>query len=219
VVSVPYPIRHKLLSVLGTTFTGADIFSFSVRIIPPIGSLTVSQAQVDALAAATSTMFASANLAVCPWNRMTAIKLAPVGTDGHYPPGEDAFEHIYSGGVAGGAVVSNIIWPPQCSYSVGLQTAALRGRGHIGRFYLPSMAFNVNTATGKVGDLAGSAGAVLRTWINAINATTDIGTVGVITSLGSGTSRVCTGIRLGQVIDTQRRRRNNISETYTSVAL
>lgn len=216
---MPYPVRHKLLTVMGTTFTAADIFSFSVRIIPPIASLGVSQAQVDALAAATQTMFANANLAICPWNRMTAIKLAPIGTDGHYPPGEDAFEHIYASGIAGGAVVSNIIWPPQCSYSVGLGTAALRGRGHIGRFYLPSMAFNVSTATGKVGDLSASAGAVIRTWLNAINATPDIGTVGVITSLGSGTSRVVDHIRLGQVIDTQRRRRNAISETYTTVAL
>lgn len=216
---MPFPIRHKLLSVLGTTFNGADIFSFSMRIIPPIGGETVDQAQVDSLATATSTMFANANLAVCQWNKMTAIKLAPIAADGHYPPGEDAFEHVYAPAIVGGATVSTIIWPPQCSYSVGLQTAASRGRGHIGRFYLPSLSFNVNTATGKVGDLSASVGAVLRTWINAINATSGIGTVGVLSSLGSGASRVVTGVRLGQVVDTQRRRRNAIGESYTSVAL
>lgn len=216
---MPFPIRHKLLTVLGTTFSGADIFSFSVRIIPDIATEEVTQAQVDALAAPTQTMFANANLAVCSWNRMTGLKLAPIGVDGNYPPGEDAVEHVYAPSIAGGAAVSTIIWPPQCSYSVGLQTAADRGPGHIGRFYLPSMAFNVSTATGKVGDLSASVGAVIRTWLLAINAATDVGTVGVIGKVGSGSSRVVTGVRLGQVVDTQRRRRNAISESYTSVAL
>lgn len=216
---MPFPIRHKLLTVLGTTFNGADIFSFSLRIIPDIGSEQVTQAQVDALAPSAQAMFSNANLAICSWNKMTGLKLAPIGVDGNYPPGEDAVEHVFAPSIAGGAVVNTIIWPPQCSYSVGLQTAADRGPGHIGRFYLPSMAFNVNTATGKVGDLVASVGATIRTWINAINLVADVGTVGVIGKVGSGSSRVVTGIRCGQVVDTQRRRRNAIDETYTSVAL
>jgi len=216
---VPYPERHKLLTVIGTTFNGVEQFSFSLRIIPDVAHLTVDQAQVDALAAATSTMFHDANLAICPWNKMTAIKLAPIGTDGLYPPGEDAVEHNYAPAILGGAVVGTIIWPPQCAYSVGLKTAADRGPGHIGRFYLPTMAYNVNTSTGGVGDLSVSISAPLTTWIHAINATANVGTVGVIGKVGSGSSRVATGLRFGSIVDTQRRRRRQLPEVYTSTAL
>lgn len=216
---MPYQRRHKLLTVMGTTFNGAEIFSFSLRLAGDGGLTPVTQAQVDGLAAATETMFEDGNLAICQWNKMTAIKLAPIDVNGNYPVGEIAYEHVYAPVISGGAVLTNIIWPPQCAYSVGLTTVAPRGRGHIGRFYLPSLAYNVSSATGKIGDLAPSAGPVLKTWINAINTFGDAGIVSVVSPLDTGYERAVTGLRFGQVVDTQRRRRNAISESYTSVTI
>jgi len=215
---MPFPIRHKLLTVGGTLYSGNEIWSMSMRIIPPIGSLTVSQAQADALATSTQAMFTSTTLNIIPLHSMTHLKLAPIDVDGHYPAGEIAYEHVFTG-VFGGAPDTTVTWPGQCSISVGLQTAAPRGRGHIGRFYLPPTKDLLGTDGRISSGRPASINGVIRTWILAINAATDVGTVGVLSSLGSGASRVVSAVRTGQVVDTQRRRRSQLSESYVSTAI
>jgi hypothetical protein len=211
-----YPIRHKLLTVGGNLFGGAEQWSLSMRLIPSVSHLDVTQAQVDSLTTATTTWFTSTLMQFASVHSLTFAKLAPIGTDGHYPDGEISYEHVYSG--VNGAQTTINPFPAQCTNAISLTTAVPRGRGHIGRFYLPPQNIALSNGLIPTASAAQWLGAT-RTWLLAINAATDVGTVGVITALGSGTSRVVTGLRCGQVVDTQRRRRRQLSENYQTLAL
>ena len=215
---MPYPIRHKLLTAGGTLYSNNEIWSMSMRIIPDVSAEDVTQAQVDSLATATQTMFTSVTLAILPLHSLTYIKLAPIGTDGLYPPGEIAYEHVFTG-VFGGAPDTTVTWPGQDSICVSLRTAAPRGRGHAGRFYLPPTKDLLGTDGRLSSGRPAAINGVMRTWLLAINAATDVGTVGVLGKVGSGSSRVVTAVRTGRVVDTIRRRRSALSEDYVDLAL
>jgi len=214
-----FPIRHKLLTMVGTLYTASEDFSMSMRIIPPIGSLTVSQAQVDAISVFTSTWFSATNTQIPSLHALTYIKLAPIGTDGLYPPGEDAVEHVYPGAGIAGSGVTTQTWPPQCTLAVSLTTAATRGLGHIGRFYTPPLASLLGTDARLPSSVVSNLLGTTRTLLLAINGAADVGTVGVVTKAHSGTSRVVTGLSGGRVVDTQRRRRRSIDELPVTLAV
>lgn len=211
-----YPIRHKLLTVFGSSWGGAEEWSYSVRIIPETSEQDVTQAQVDALATPTSTFWNDTGCGMPVNYLLEGIKLAPIATDGNYPPDEISYTHLFT---ADPGPASTVVHPPQIAYAVTLTTSAPRGRGSKGRFYVPAPGFAVGS-TGKI--TTGYPPAIMaaaRTWILAINSATNVGTVGVLSSLGSGTSRVVAGLRAGVVLDTQRRRRNHLSEDYQSLAI
>lgn len=108
--------------------------------------------------------------------------------------------------------------PPQISLVISLTTAQLRGRGHAGRFYPPSGGIDIG-ATGHVAPatVALQAGAAV-TLIQAINAVAPNKRVCVY-SPAAHILREVTGVRVGDVLDTQRRRRKGLPESYTLVPI
>lgn len=219
---MPFPVRHKLLTVIGTAFGGTEDWSFGLRIRPTgVADVPeVTQAQVDALAPAVSTFFAAPPSLISAAYRLTAIKLAPVGVDGKYPPGEVAVEHVYPGGLPGNSPVSGNVWPAQCCMVVTLETALPRGRASKGRFYVPALSSLVDVTTGQIPDPTTGLLNPAKTLLNAINTTVDVGKVAVMSKLGvSGTSNYVTQLSVGRVPDTQRRRRRSLNENRVRVVL
>lgn len=108
---------------------------------------------------------------------------------------------------------------PQLSLAVTTVTAATRGRASKGRFYPPT-AF-VDARTLETGQLINGMASSCAT--SAAQLITDInGAVGgsvVIYSQVGGTTRQVTGVRVGQVQDTQRRRRRSIPELPVSAVI
>lgn len=107
---------------------------------------------------------------------------------------------------------------PQLSVVTSLQTASNRGRGSKGRFYPPSP----GTQPGLTGHLDPgfidgylSANVAL---IRAFNALIPSGQV-VIFSMAGQLAQVVTKVAIGDVVDTQRRRRKSLLETYKAVAV
>lgn len=213
-----YPIRHKLLTVAGSSWNGTEEWSFSVRIIPDSGGESVSQTQCDDAAATVTTFWNTTGLGMPSNYVLEQTKLAPIGTDGHYPEGEIAFVHNHSGDTG---PASSVFHAPQIAYAVTLLTAVPRGRGSRGRFYLPAPSFAVSSTTGKLSSgVASGIGGIVKDWLNALNGVTGLGTVGLITKVGLfGTSHAVTAVKTGVVLDTQRRRRNHLSEDYVTTAL
>ena len=211
-----YPIVHKLLTIGGTSYASTEEWQFGMRIIPETVGVGPSQAQIDALATPITTFWNSASIFMPTTHSLTFAKLAPIGINGHYPDGEIAYEHVFTSdpGPGGGP-----IYPAAVALVVGLMTAAPRGRGHAGRFYLPGPASAMTSAGLHSSGIPTAVNAAVRTLINAINGAADVGTVGVITSLGSGTSRAVTAVRCGERPDIQRRRAGNQAETYQTLAL
>jgi len=106
--------------------------------------------------------------------------------------------------------------PFQCSVAVSTRTA-LPTRAGRGRFFLPP--FGLDTAVAGLFDSTAQAQVVraAKAMIDHINAATSFGVV--IWHKKTDTFDFVTSVDVGNVFDTQRRRRNQITETRISAAM
>jgi len=120
--------------------------------------------------------------------------------------------------IADGGNSTDVSLPAQCSPCVSLSTSTAGSRAR-GRMYLPPPDSTAVTISGRLD-------AAFRTAIiNGLD--TFFATMGsnaaspvVVSAVGGVyTSYPVNTIRLGDVVDTQRRRRNNIAEVYTTAAV
>lgn len=109
--------------------------------------------------------------------------------------------------------------PPQCTHVFTLSTG-LAGRRHRGRIYWPSLAGSFDGATLKgvpPGTAVTEVADMLRSIGNAGTGSADPDPV-VYSAAGDIVTEV-TAVRVGDVIDTQRRRRDKLVETYSSATV
>lgn len=156
-----------------------------------------------------------------PWSTahdLDTVRIAAVGVDGKMAPG--ASPYLYEPTpLAGGLSPA----PAQLALCTTHLTAAVRGRASKGRAYWPYGALAPNS-TGDVGSgardgLAASVAAYMQLINDDFGGTTasafDL-RCAVFSNLDAGVWRAITGITVGSVLDTQRRRRNQLSETYNT---
>lgn len=114
---------------------------------------------------------------------------------------------------------------PQLSTCVSLLTAVTRGRASRGRFYVPTGAMGVDSGTGRMTQSdAQTMTLAAQTFVNALNNQPGIDVnnprVVVASALGApGPVRDVTAVAVGDVLDTQRRRRNDLPEVYTTAGV
>jgi len=206
---------HKLLTVFGTSFSGAETWSFGVRCLQ-LTPTPVTQAMADACRTPTSTLWSTAGLFMPSSHVLEGVKLAPIGVDGNYPPGQIS----YIGDITPTAGPSNTnIHPAQCAQVVTfLSDLVPRGRGSHGRIYMPLAGAAVSAANGTNG-LASALATAVRTWIVALNAISGLGIVSIMSNLGTGQSSPVATVRADSLPDTQRRRRRQLTSATTSVAV
>lgn len=114
--------------------------------------------------------------------------------------------------------------PPQSALAVTLWSGSTFGQANYGRYYLPWANLTVFGTTGKMVG-AGSVATRSAAFISALNdlvagwAGTEDAVVSIMSSVGSGTTKAAQFVRVGDVKDTQRRRRNAIEETYSQQAI
>lgn len=215
-----YDVRHKLLTIHGRLWTATsapEYWSMGVR-FQPISNVAVSQAQANACHTAVAAWWVDATNGPFVWSShsYTGIKLAPIGTDGRYPPGEQAYEGpaVNTGGTGATAQV----WPGQCAVAVTLISSKPGGRGRAskGRVYLPPL----STTIGSDGRITASTATRLSTGIanllGALNDITDLGGAAVFSSVGSGDHYPIVSVRTGTIVDTIRRRRRQMAENPTA---
>ena len=126
-------------------------------------------------------------------------------------------------------------WVPQITLAATLTSDNQRGLASKGRMYLPGVNSGIDGATGKLGaTFTNTLNTGFKTFLDAVNADTDIPGAVIIASKGhktntldtnghpvyeGGINAFVTGCRIGDVYDTQRRRRNGLSETYNTKVL
>lgn len=181
------------------------------------GLVQPTQAEVDECVAPIRAWFTSSVNFFPLTTTVDEIKLAPIGHDGKYPPGTDSVVATIGAPITG--TTSSAALPPQTSWVVSLTTDLPRGRGHIGRVYLPAFRSSIPLTNGRLGSTEVDAMlASFKTMLNALIATSGLGGCKVISPLGAPSQPV-TGLRGGLVLDTQRRRRNDLDEGYRILAL
>lgn len=165
------------------------------------------------LAAAHRDESGNASQAMLEW-----VKLAVIGRDGKYT-GEPVILDVQ--GMPGGRGQTMY---PQLATAVTLRSDKKRGPSAYGRFYAP-VALPVQE-NGKVSEgvakgfarvqanmIADLNGAIIGTlgFTNAV--------VGNVSKVGNGSQEPVTGVFVGNVVDTQRRRRNKLQESYVGYSL
>jgi hypothetical protein len=213
-------MNHKLLTIGGSLFGGTERWSIGIRFANSFDPTTgVDQAEVDACQAPIRTWFSSATTSFPTFHQVDMIKLAPIGIDGKYPGTLEAKEAVIATPIQG--AVSAGSYPGQISLVVSLTTPFSRGRAHIGRVYPPPLSTSVSMAATGVLSAAQATSymATFKTMMNGIRATPGLTAPAVMSRIGTGISIGITGLRVGCVLDTQRRRRSSLAENYQTVLL
>lgn len=124
--------------------------------------------------------------------------------------------------------------PAQVTLCCTLTSEIQRGTGSKGRMYLPGIQTAVQGTTGKLlSSVTDNIRTHLKTMFDAINADADIPDQVILVSRGTKITSVpggdisyinphnkpVTGLRVGDVYDTQRRRRNGLTEAYSTAVL
>lgn len=217
--------KHLLLS-FGGSMGNDEIWSNNVRLtstndLSYEDFYAAALDQIDEIATEVKTYVSN------PWSHYSSsckllfVKLNPIAADGRYW-NTGATNAIYYTPAAPGAVGQAAPGPFQVALAVTLRTFQERGPAHSGRWYVPAGELDVDTATGAVSsgtaEQLRDSTAIL---LNAINDNPGIDQKGIIAAVVSGTHGVwnaVTAVQVGRVPDTQRRRRNALSENYTAPA-
>jgi hypothetical protein len=186
-----------------------------------------TQALADGIAAAWRTFFVAPGSQISSRWASTTVKLSSLGTDGK----ANAADTVYANITGSNTGVATFHLPPQIALVATLTSTIARGVGSKGRMYLPGVGI-ATEGDGKI--QIGSVNMLrdtLATFFTSVNALPSNNVV-VLASHGSlnadGTPKVggsapiikaVDGVKLGTVYDTQRRRRNGLSEQYSWKAI
>lgn len=161
---------------------------------------------------------ADADTHTSTWAYLDKVSVAAIDIGGHYALGSDADVTMTAPGTGGHGGQNGI--PPQICTAVTLNTVAHRGLAHKGRFYWPGAAMASLESSGEVNGTAGAAMAtsfwtMLSNINDALHAAFDVNVnLCVISAVGAGASHDVTSVSIGSVLDTQRRRRRQVTEHY-----
>lgn len=201
-----FPGLHSKVTFFGDAFASEEIWQTGLRltgITPP-----TTQQLVDLAAAFVNNIWGIA-FDVPARNRFLGVKWAPQNEEGDYGDTGESVEYFLPTADAGTAANGY----PQIALVLSLRTSRPRGLASNGRMYIPSAMpidtdglISTSDATG-----AATAGAA---FIGAVN-DVGLGDVVVMSSVGTGLAEAVTSVRVGRVMDTQRRRRNALPELYT----
>lgn len=144
--------------------------------------------------------------------KLTLLKVNLVGVDGKYASNDSTAFHEYLTPVTGGnSAGATARVAPQLTLAVTLTTARKRGLAARGRLYPPMPIIGIEDdglITVADAQLVGDSMATLINDLNSIGT----GDVSVMSEVGTGAVGRVTGVEVGRVIDTQRRRRRSLTE-------
>lgn len=209
-------VPHIRVELIGTLSNGAERWSTGFATAPPTGG---ALADVETLAVTATSLFLSdfwgssgINLYFPLSSRFTGARVQQLEADGTV---RATHTTLLATSSAGSGTVS---LPPQCSVVASLRTPTAGPRGR-GRMYLPVPAVAALVNSGRIGPgpRQGFADG-LQLFFNDWNADALTAPVGVASGMGGFVTTV-TRIEIGDVVDTQRRRRDALPEDYLARAI
>ena len=217
-----YDRRHFKLTFGGQVGDDIDEWSTGIRIAPvtlgavvdwPTAVTQVGEHYVPVV----TTLWQSVKKFAPSGIDLRWIKLAAVGTDGKYVPGIDPY--IYDLETAVPGTGAGTCGGPQAAVVLSLRTNRNRGAATKGRMYLPLASLlpggsDFKLASSYVGQVA-DAGKTFIEQLRVVNETTTFGPY-IMSGVGNGAINGINYVLVGDMLDTQRRRRNKFTEEYTS---
>ena len=221
---MPYPFSFTSLTLNGTLADGNEIFSAGlhlasvVNMVPDAEWNSLYTPISESIATRCEAFFSAVATCVPTGASLTSIKLARIGTDGKYLGEPIEVPTTASGGV-------NSSYAPQNAIVNTLVSDKFKDPGKYNRFYLPFAnrdpleeyqltSLHQNEYAAELADFVGDLNVIL-----ADGLTPYYEAVSVVSASGAGNFAPAVEVRIGRVIDTQRRRRNKLPESYVSVAV
>lgn len=175
-----------------------------------------TQTLVDACKSAVQTMWTAVGAKVPNTSLLTFLRLARIGTDGHYVPGSSSFDGTYASAIAGGG--SSPVFPLQVAAATTLTTGIPHGQASKGRIFLPPLSVAPVFGGSDLwtdSDVTGRSTAVAA-MITSLN--TVLGGPAAVFSQGTVKGggplvRSVTGVYTGRRPDIQRRRAKGVLDT------
>lgn len=214
------------VQLLGTMMSGLEEWSTGFFMGNTSGGdvgQAPTEADAEAIALAWETFFEASTSGFSGNFKTVGCKISLVSTNGQSDPANTAY-YYFPTAISGGS--GGAWFPPQIALVATLTTDRVRGYASKGRMFLPGINFPID-ATGHMSPTEqNNIRTNLVTFLNAANAniTQDYEVV-VNSALSAGIPghpalvEPVTGVRVGNVYDTQRRRRNQLAEMYVSGAL
>lgn len=188
---------------------GSEEFQHGVTVT---STETLTQVADDAVSTAEGTLFSSDFLSNftsgVAWSQINVAELGGFGE----PVVASQIRSISETGTAEGAML-----PPQCAIVVSHLTLGAGSRNR-GRAYLPAVAASGLTTAGRItSTVRGELLTAYAGWLTSLDAA---GSQPIVLSeVGGGAVSFITSVRIGDVIDTQRRRRGSLAESYASATI
>ena len=215
---------HLLKLTWGGSIAGQDEWTNQIHLLAGDGSLedTVQAANDTILGATLAADLAAAyggTGGIARYQNLAWIKLSVIDPEGLLV-GEPKW-YDYTTPVVG---TSTVNVPPQDSIVVTLTTPESRGLAYKGRIFLPAGFGDVQGSDGRLTSTQTNAIAQrFKTLFDAINngfsTVLNAPYVVVASNVRTGATNRVTGVQVGNLVDTQRRRRNRLNESYATAQL
>lgn len=198
------------LVISGSTY-GGEAYATGLNMIETPGGDggIFGPGELEPLAAAWSTWFASTGVNIASVAKFELLKANLIDVNGLYANQTETNEIEILPPVLGSSG-TNVA--PQLTLCHTLTTDAGRGYASKGRIFPPLVSTILGTDGLVPSGTALAAANATATLINALNAVSPSRQVGIVSNVGAGAERPVTGVRVGRVMDTQRRRRRSIEE-------
>lgn len=232
-MSSDYSHKFVRVTISGTLLNGAEEWSTGFQLGSPTADMVDAQAPAaESIATAWQTFFTSGPAYVSSSCKTTQVKLALINTDGKTDV--DAIDYYtYPAPIAGTGPA--VPYPPQITLAATLTSDFQRGLASKGRMYLPGLVHTISADSGKIeGPSQANLATAFKTFLDSVNTGAGVPGKVVIASKGrdskqkgpdgqpiylGGRTAWVTGCRIGDIYDTQRRRRNGLAETYVTRVL
>lgn len=216
---------HWLLSWGGSLYGGQDEWSNGIRFATPDGGgpgQVDETAMVQDFATQLSAFVASNGSGYSNAVAMEWVKFNQIAPNGGYV--DEGTTHVVELGTAVKGPTTPA-FPPQISLCVSFLTPVARGYASKGRLYVPVPGLVVQVATGRVATTAlqGIADS-WATFLEELGNMPGLDLTDIVPSIVSrtplaGAQNPINGVRVGDVLDTQQRRRNAMVETYVAATV
>jgi hypothetical protein len=186
-------------------------------------SVAPTQAAADAIAGYYRTLHINGNFHISSTYKFEKVKMASIGADGHTVLSEVVYSAPTTTTFGG---EPTWVLPGQNALAITLTSNRPRGLAAKGRMYFPGIGVNVGV-TGRLNSTDRTNIANLaKVFYDAIQGDPDIPGKLILAAKGTGAFPALTAqndwvthLKVGDVIDTQRRRRNGLSESYLDLAV
>ena len=217
---MPFAHRVNRVTISGTMYNGGEIWTTGFWAGQTAGDAPdPTDLGAEMIADEWQTFFTSVSVKVAYLFKTATVKITPYSAAGAID--QDKIKSFSYATPIEGAHIGNGN-PPQCSVVATLVAGSGVGNGGKGRMYLPGIGTGIDT-TGHIstGD-ANSIASALATFFSNVNASFDNPGQAINAAKTApitwflAVNRTLTTVRVGNVFDTQRRRRNALAEAYSS---